>query len=139
MVKMKLSPYLSFKGQCEEAFKLYADCLGGTVQFKMTWGESPMADQIPPEIRDKIMHASMVVGDTVLMGADSPPDQYEEPRGISVTIPPKSVAEAERIFRKLSEGGKVIMPLEPTFWSPGFAMFVDRFGIPWMISTEQEG
>ena len=136
---MQLSPYLSFKGDCEAAFKLYQECLGGDVQFKMTWGESPMSDQVAPEWRDKVMHSSLVIGETVLLGADSPPDQYEAPRGISVTIPTKSVAEAERIFGKLSKGGSVTMPLQKTFWSPGFAMFVDRFGIPWMINAEQEG
>ena len=134
---MQLSPYLLFNGQCEAAFKLYQECLGGTMQFKMTWGESPMADQMPAEMRDKIIHASLIIGESVLLGADSPPDQYEEPRGISVTIPAKTLADAERIFSMLSEGGKVTVPLEKTFWSPGFAMLVDRFGIPWMISTEQ--
>jgi len=136
---MQLSPYLSFKGDCEAAFKLYQECLGGNLQFKMTWGESPMGDQVAPEWRDKIMHSSLVIGETVLLGADSPPEQYETPRGISVTIPTKSVAEAERIFGQLSKGGNVTMPLQKTFWSPGFAMFVDRFGIPWMINAEQEG
>ncbi|HWO02477.1 MAG TPA: VOC family protein [Blastocatellia bacterium] len=134
---MQLSPYLGFNGQCEVAFKLYQECLGGTMQFKMTWGESPMADQVSAEWRDKIMHASLIIGETVLLGADSPPEHYEAPRGISVTIPAKTVADAERFFEKLSEGGTVTMPLQKTFWSPGFAMFVDRFGIPWMISTEQ--
>jgi PhnB protein len=134
---MQLSPYLNFNGQCEAAFKLYQECLGGTMQFKMTWGESPMADQVPAEMRDKIIHASLIIGETVLLGADSPPDQYEEPRGIAVTVPTKTVADAERIFKALSEGGKVTMPLQQTFWSPGFAMLVDRFGIPWMINTEQ--
>jgi PhnB protein len=134
---MQLSPYLIFNGQCEAAFKLYQECFGGTMQFKMTWGESPMADQVPAEMRDKIIHASLIIGEYVLLGADGPPDQYEEPRGISVTVAAKTLADAERIFSALSEGGKVTMPLQQTFWSPGFAMLVDRFGIPWMISTEQ--
>jgi PhnB protein len=137
VVQMQLSPYLSFNGQCEAAFKLYQECFGGTMQFKMTWGESPMADQVPAEMHDRIIHASLIIGETVLLGADGPPDQYEEPRGISVTVPAKTLADAERIFGTLSEGGKVTMPLQQTFWSPGFAMLVDRFGIPWMISTEQ--
>jgi PhnB protein len=135
---MQLSPYLSFKGDCEAAFKHYEECLGGKIQFKMTWGESPMANEVPAEFRDKVMHASITVGETTLLGADSPPDHYEEPRGLSVTIAPKTLAEAERIFKSLSEGGKVTMPLEKTFWTAGFAMFTDRFGIPWMISTEEQ-
>ena len=135
---MQLSPYLSFKGECEAAFKLYAECLGGSLQFKMTWGESPMADHGGPEWGDKILHASLVIGDSVLLGADPTPNEYEAPKGISVTLAPKTAAEAERIFARLSEGGKVQASLQKTFWSPGFAMFTDRFGIPWMISTEQE-
>ena len=134
---MQLSPYLGFNGQCEAAFKLYQECLGGTLQFKMTWGESPMADQVPSEWRDKIIHATLIVGETALLGADSLPDQYEEPRGISVTIPTTDLAESERIFATLSEGGRVTMPLQKTFWSPAFATLVDRFGIPWIINCEQ--
>ena len=136
---MQLNPYLNFNGQCEEAFKFYQQCLGGTLQFKMTYGESPMADQVPSEWRDKIIHATLIVGETALLGADAPPDQYEEPRGISVMIPVKDLSDAERIFRSLSEGGKVTMPLQQTFWSPGFGMLVDRFGIPWMVNCEHTG
>jgi PhnB protein len=136
---MQLNPYLSFKGECEEAFRFYQQCLGGTMQFKMTWGESPMADQVPKEFGGKIVHASLVVGETVLLGADSPPDQYEEPRGISITITAKDVGEGERLFRSLSKGGRVTMTFQKTFWSPGFGMLVDRFGIPWMVNCEQAG
>ena len=134
---MQLSPHLNFNGQCKEAFKLYQECLGGTPRFAMTWDESPMADQVPAEWRDKIIHAAMIIGETTLTGADASPGQYEEPRGITIAIPAKDVAEAERIFRSMSEGGKVTMPLEKTFWSPAFGMFVDRFGIPWMVNCEQ--
>jgi len=133
---MQLSPHLNFNGQCREAFKLYQECLGGTPKFAMTWGESPMADKVPAEWRDKIIHAALVIGETTLTGADAPPGQYEEPRGITIAIPAKDTADAERIFRSLSEGGKVTMPLEKTFWSPAFGMFVDRFGIPWMVNCE---
>ena len=136
---MQLNPYLNFNGKCEDAFKFYEECFGGTLQFKMTWGESPMSDQAPSEWRGKIIHATLSVGETVLQGADSLPDQYEEPRGISVTISVNNLADAERIFRSLSEGGKVTMPLQKTFWSPGFGMLVDRFGIPWLINCEQAG
>ena len=136
---MKLNPYLSFNGQCEAAFNFYKECLGGTIQFKMTWGESPMSDQVPAAFRGKIIHASLIVGESLLLGADSPPDQYEEPRGISITITAKDPVEGERMFRSLSEGGKVTMPFQKTFWSPGFGTLVDRFGIPWMVNCEQAG
>jgi len=68
---MQLSPHLNFNGQCREAFKLYQECLGGTPKFAMTWGESPMADKVPAEWRDKIIHAALVIGETTLTGADA--------------------------------------------------------------------
>jgi PhnB protein len=105
----------------------------------MTYGESPMSDQVPSEWRDKIIHATLTVGETVLTGADVPPDRYEEPGGFSVLIQIKDPAEAESIFRAMSEGGTVTMPLQQTFWSSGFGMLVDRFGIPWMINCERAG
>jgi PhnB protein len=134
---MQLNPHLSFNGQCEEAFKFYQQCLGGNIQTMMTYGDSPMADQVPSEWRDKVIHATLIVGETALMGADVPPDRYEEPRGFSVTIQINDPADAERIFRSLSEDGTVHMPLRETFWAARFGMLVDRFGIPWMVNCGQ--
>jgi PhnB protein len=134
---MQLNPYLSFNGQCEAAFKFYEQCLGGKIEATMTYGESPMADQTPSEWRNKIMHASLTVGNKVLMGADGPPDQYEEPKGLSVLLGIDDPAEAERIFHALAENGTVRMPIQETFWAARFGMLVDQFGIPWMINCEQ--
>ncbi|MEK6325802.1 MAG: VOC family protein [Acidobacteriota bacterium] len=134
---MQLNPHLTFNGQCEEAFKFYQQCLGGNIQTMMTHGDSPMADQVPSEWRDKILHATLIVGETALMGADVPPDHYEEPRGFSVTIQINDTPKAERIFRSLSESGIVTMPLQQTFWAARFGMVVDRFGIPWMVNCGQ--
>ena len=134
---MKLSPCLTFNGQCEAAFKFYEQCLGGKIQIMMTWGNSPMADQVPSEWRDKIIHATLIVGDTSLLASDAPPGRYEAPTGMSVTIHIKGVADAERVFTALAEDGTVQMPFQQTFWSAGFGMCVDQFGIPWMVNTEQ--
>src|SRR3977135_2265845 len=134
---MKLNTHLSFNGQCEEALKFYQKCLGGTIQTMMTWGESPMADQVSSELRDKIIHATLVVGESTLAGGDAPPDQYEEPRGFAVTIQVTDSAEAERVFNALAEGGKVTMPIQQTYWTVRFGMLVDKFGIPWMVNCEQ--
>jgi PhnB protein len=103
----------------------------------MTFGDSPMSQQMPADWRNKVMHARMTVGDTVLMGSDSPHDRYEAPKGFSLSIGVKDPAEAERIYNALSEGGKIEMPLQKTFWAAKFGMVVDRFGIPWMINCEQ--
>ena len=133
---MQMNPYLSFKGECEAAFKFYEQCLGAQPGAIFRYAGSPMADQGPADWSDKIMHGSLTIGDQTLMGADVAPDQYEEPKGFSLSLQIESTAEAERIFHELAEGGKVVAPLEKTFWAARFGMLVDRFGIPWMINCD---
>ena len=135
---MQLNPYLSFNGKCEAAFKFYEQCLGGKIVFMMTYGDSPMAEQAPPEWRNKILHATLSVGNAVLQGADSPPEHYEEIKGFSIAMSTTDPAEAERIFQVLAEKGTVRMPLQKTFWAERFGMLVDQFGVPWMVNCEQE-
>ena len=133
---LSIAPYLGFKGDCAEAFARYAELLGGKVTFRMTYGESPMADTTPPDWKDKTMHMTLEIGDRLLQGADSTPDRYEAPQGISVAISLNDVAEAERIFAGLADGGTVGMPLQETFWAARFGVVVDRHGIPWMVNCE---
>jgi PhnB protein len=134
---MQINTYLTFNGQCGAAFKFYEQCLGGKIEMIMTHADSPMAEQVPPDWRDKIMHVRMTVGDQVLMGSDAPPEHYEEPKGFSVSIGVDNPADAERIFNALAANGTVRMPLQKTFWAVSFGMLVDRFGVPWMINCEQ--
>jgi len=134
---LKLTPYLSFDGHCEDAFKLYEKCLGGKITFMQTYGDSPMADQTPTEWRKRVMHATLSVGDQLLQGSDSPPGQYQKQQGFSIAIALSDATEAERIFKALSEDGKVQMPLEETFWALRFGYLIDRFGVPWMINCEK--
>ena len=133
---MQLSTHLNFNGQCEAAFKFYEKILGGKITFSMTWGEMPGAEEYPPETYKLIMHTSLTVDGQVLMGADSPPGRYQEPKGITISVSYKDRDESERIFNALAEDGKITMPFNKTFWSPGFGMCVDQFGIPWMVNTE---
>jgi PhnB protein len=133
---MKLNPYLSFNDECEAAFKFYEQCLGGKIDSMMTYRNSPMAEQTPPEKLDKIMHASLIVGDSVLMGSDAPPQFFEKPQGFSVSLVFDDAVEAERIFNALAENGTVQMPIQETFWAARFGMVVDRFGTPWMINCD---
>ena len=133
---MLMSPYLSFKGDCEAAFKLYAECFGGKIGDMFRYGPSPMAGQVPPEWSDKIMHGSVSIGEQVLMGADLAPNQYEAAKGFSLSIHLNSTADAERIFAALARDGSVVMLLEKTFWAERFGALVDRFGIPWSINCE---
>jgi PhnB protein len=134
--QMKFNTYLAFNGNCGEAFKFYEQCLGGKTEM-MKWGDSPMADQTDAASKDKIMHARLQVGDQTLMGADSPKGMFNGNQGFSVAIHVTDPAEAEKLFNALTQGGKVHMPLGKTFWSPAFGMFIDRFGIPWMVNCEQ--
>ena len=136
---MQLNPYLSFNGDCAAALKFYEQVLGGKTTFIQTWGDSPMAAQMPPETHGLIMHATLSIGEAQLMGADSPPDQYEQPKGIHIALHFKDTAEGEQVFKALAEAGEIEMPFQPTFWSAGFGMCVDRFGIPWIINCEQAG
>jgi PhnB protein len=134
---VQINPYLNFNGQCEAAFKFYEQVLGGKISFIMTWGEMPGAVQFPAETHKLIMHATLNVGDEVLMGADSPPGRYQQPKGMNVSLHLKDISEGERIFNALADSGTIQMPFEKTFWSPGFGMLIDKFGIPWMINCEQ--
>lgn len=134
---MQLNPYLSFKGQCEEAFKFYAQCLGGKIAMKLTYGETPMADQTPPGWRDKIAHMRLVVDDKILMGSDAPPERHDAMKGMMVTLGIDDPVDAERVFHALAENGTVQMPIQETFFARRFGMLVDRFGTPWMVNCEK--
>ncbi len=132
---MQVNPYLFFHGQCEEAFNVYARILGGTIEAMMKHEGTPAEGHVPPEWRDKIIHASLRVGESLIMASDDPSENFQPPRGFYVSLHFTDVAEAERVYNALVEGGKVNMPLEETFWAVRFAMLVDRFGIPWMINV----
>jgi len=131
---MKIHAYLSFNGTCEEAFKLYEKVLRGKITFSAAYAGSPMASEVPPEWQNKIMHATLMVGDQVVSGADPYGEQYRKPQGIAMTIDVEDATEAERIFTGLSEGATVQMPIQETFWAKRFGMLTDRFGIPWMVN-----
>jgi PhnB protein len=131
---MQVNSYLSFKGQCEAAFTLYARCLGGQLGTIYRYAGTPMADQVPSDWQDKVMHSSLTIGEQVFMGGDVAPDRYEAPKGFSLSIHIESTTEAERVFHELSQDGKVVSPLEKTFWAARFGMVIDRFGIPWLIN-----
>jgi PhnB protein len=133
---MQMNPYLSFKGDCEAAFKFYQQCLGGELGAIYRYDGTPLADQVPAGWSDKVMHGSVTVGGQVLMGGDVVPDRYEEPKGFALSLQLNSTAEAERIFHELAKDGKIVAPLEKTFWAERFGMVVDRFGIPWLINCE---
>ena len=135
---MKINPYLMFNGRCQEAFKFYEQALGAKVPLMMTYRGSPAEKETAPEWQDKILHARLEIGDQVIMASDAPPGRYEEPKGISVSLNVEKAAEAERIFKALSEKADIGMPIEETFWAERFGMLTDQFGIPWMINCEKK-
>lgn len=134
-----MCPYLLFDGQCREAMEFYAECLGGNIEMMMTHGDSPMADEVAEDWRDKIIHARLRVGSWMLMASDAPPGYYEQPQGFSVQLAIDDAGRAERAFEQLAEGGTIRMPFAETFWAHRFGMLIDRYGIPWMINCESGG
>jgi PhnB protein len=138
---MQIEPRISliFNGQCDAAFTLYQQCLGGTVTFRLAWGDSPMADQAPAEWRDKILHATLQVGGMAFSGGDVLPGAYRRPQGFQVQLNLDDVAAAECIFTQLGEDGEVTVPLQQTFWAQRFGAVVDRFGVPWSINCRERG
>jgi PhnB protein len=134
---MKIIPYLFFNGQCKEALAFYADVLGGKSVGEFTFGASPMAHTVPADWGDKIMHTAIQIGDQSINACDAPPPHYHQPQGFRVCLDLETEADAERIYPLLSEGGKIEMPLQKTFWAKQFAMFDDRYGTKWMINVPQ--
>ena len=131
--------YLSFNGNCAEAFRFYEKALEGKIEAMMRTGDSPMASQMPPEAADTIMHASLALADGgSLYGGDCPPNMsYEGVKGVSLALNYATVDEATRVFNALVEGGTVTMPLQPAFWAKTWGMLVDRFGVAWIVNGER--
>lgn len=131
---MGVQPYISFKGKCAEAIEFYKQALDAELVYSHTYGDSPMADMGPA---DAIMHCTLKIGDTHLMMSDDMRPEAAEPGGnISLSIGTNDVEAAKRYFAALSDGGKVVMPLEKTFWADAFGTATDKFGIAWMVNCE---
>ena len=131
---MKLNPYLNFPGTCEEAMNTYAKVLGGEIVAMLAYGDMPGDHPVPDDMRKKIAHARIMIGDEVLMASDAGPDRFEPMQGVSVTLNIPEQDEADRVFKALSEGGTEIMPMMETFWAFKFGVFTDRFGTQWMVN-----
>ena len=129
-----LNPYLFFDGTCADAMRFYEKVLGGKLDL-MTHASSPVADQTPPGMADRIMHARLVFDGGMLMASDWMAGQpYDGMKGFSLSLIYPTAAEAKKVFDVLAEGGRVTMPLDKSFWAEAFGMLVDRFGTPWMVN-----
>jgi PhnB protein len=127
-----VKPYVNYSGNCREAIEFYKGALGAEVLFSQTFGESPMAGMAKA---DQIMHATLKIGESVVMMSDSP-QPVKAGDNMSLAIGLDDPARAKEIFDKLAEGGAVIMPIQKTFWAEAFGMLTDRFGVAWMINCE---
>ena len=135
---MQVNPYLSFDGNCDAALKFYQKVLGAKIELTFPYGEGNAEMQTPPGWQNKIMHAKITIDGEIIMASDAPPGHFQKPQGFSVALQVEDPADAERRFKALSEGGTGTMPFGKTFFSNGFGMCVDQFGIPWMVNCPQQ-
>jgi PhnB protein len=140
----KVNVYLLFKGDCEEAFNFYKAAFGGEFTMLSRFGDMPAEAGKPAlsdEIAKRIMHVSFPISqETMLMGRDGGADwdeQHKVGNNFSVSISTETKREADRLFNSLSEGGFVTMPMQNTFWGEYFGMFIDKFGIGWMVGYRE--
>ena len=132
---MKLMPQLAFGGTCRDAFEHYAKVLGGTITVMNTFGDS--SAELPPgstaAAPDHVRFAQIEIGDYAINGNDVPAAELRSMQGFNVALHTKDVAEAERIFSGLAEGGHITTPLTEVAWAARFGMLTDRFGVPWLV------
>ncbi len=135
---MALTPYVFFSGgTCREAFTRYQEIFGGELTL-LPMSDMPPDQPVPPDQADLIMHAALTFDGHLLMGSDDPSDDFGPVHGMFVNYTTRDIAEVQRVFAALADGGVITMPLDATFWSPQFGMCVDRFGTPWMVNVEPE-
>lgn len=136
--------YLNFNGNCEEAFNFYKSVFGGEFTYLGRFGEMPSSDDytVPETDKNKVMHVSLPIGSSVLMGSDVGGEwapTFKQGNNFAVSISAHSRKEADRIFNFLSSSGQITMPLMDTFWGDYFGMLTDKFGINWMMSYNKQG
>ena len=136
---MRLNTYLFFDGNCEEAFEFYRSVFGGEFVTLMTYADGPSEMQVPDDRKGEIMHVSLQVGSSVLMGSDrwfAHKEPFTPGSNFGISIETESREQSDDLFSKLSDGGTVKMPMEKVFWGSYFGSLTDRFGIEWMINCD---
>ena len=133
---MQVQPYLFFDGRCDEAIEFYKKMLGANVGMLMRWKDSPDKSMCTPDNENKVMHASLTIGETRVMASDGRNTGNPKFDGFALSVNAKDDADADRLFNGLSTDGKVVMPLGKTFFSPCFGMTQDKFGVNWMVIVE---
>ena len=138
-MKLHITPYLFFDGRCAEAISFYQNAIGAEVVFMMQYKDAPEglpSEMGKPELRERVMHATFKIGDSEIMTADAPPGNHKGHGGFSLSITVATEAQAKQIFTAMSDDGKVLMPLSPTFFSSCFGTLEDKFGVEWMVYVE---
>jgi PhnB protein len=135
---MQIQPYLFFEGRCDEAIEFYRGALGAEVTMLMRYKDSPDPDMSAHGSGDKVMHASIRIGETTVLASDGRCQGAPSFQGFALSLTVRDDAEAERLFAALADGGQVQMPMTTTFFSSRFGMVADRFGISWMIYLAKE-
>ena len=135
--------YLNFNGNCEAAFNFYKSVFGGEFMYMGRFGEMPNNEEykVPEADKNKVMHVSLPIGTSVLMGSDCGGEwapTFKQGNNFSVSVTAGSKEEADRIFNALLAGGQITMPLANTFWGDYFGMLTDQFGINWMMSYNEQ-
>jgi PhnB protein len=133
---MSVNPYLFFNGRCEEAIEFYRKALGAETIMLMRFKQAPDQNMVPPGAGEKIMHARLKIGDSVVFLSDGMCAEQKGFEGFSLSFTVADEAEADRRFNALADGGKVQMALDKTFFSPRFGAVADKFGVGWMIYVE---
>jgi PhnB protein len=135
---MLVQPYLFFEGRCDEAVKFYQSAVGAEILMLMRYKESPDPSMVTPATADKVMHASLRIGESVVMASDGRCTGQSTFGGFSLSLIVADDADAERKFAALTDGGQITMPLTKTFFASKFGMGVDRFGVQWMVMVGQQ-
>jgi PhnB protein len=137
VLAMKLNTYLNYGGNCAEAFRFYEEHLGGKIGMMMKHSDMPDPSKVIVGMENAVLHATITIGDSMIMASDVPADRWKPMRSAYLTLNHASDADAERLFALLADGGEVFMPLQETFFASRFAQLRDKFGTSWMLLHEK--
>ncbi len=135
---MQIQPYLFFDGRCDEAIAFYQEALGAEVKMLLRYKDAPDQAMVKPETKDKVMHASLQIGETNVLASDGHATGQPDFKGFGMALSAATDADSERLFTALGVGGTVAMPMEKTFFASRFGMVSDRFGVLWMVMTRTD-
>jgi PhnB protein len=134
---MKMTTYLNYGGNCADALHFYEKHLGGKIVSMSTFEQMPDPKNIPPGYEKNVIHARIIIGETLLMASDAPQGIFQPMRSAYLCLSVDSNVEAERLYALLSDGGEIFMKMEETFFAHRFAMLRDKFGTSWMLIYEK--